>query len=111
MIDDADRRFGGEALAPAPLVDHEREFDLGAAGDLPGQQAAAAEKGAGAAFDRRPQAELRPSGMPAQEPLQLCLRLLERQRAIREVPSHFRIAVERVQRVEIAQFETAQYEA
>jgi hypothetical protein len=82
MLDDAERGLGGEALAPARLVDQVGELHLGPAGDGPGKKAAAAEEGTAPLLDRRPEAELRMARVALEEPLQLVAGLLEGARSV-----------------------------
>ena len=102
VLDDTERGLGGQAFAPARLVDQEGKLHFEPALDGPRQQPAAAQEGARRLLDRRPQPELGVPGVAVEEPLQFMPGFVERARAVREVAANLAIAVQRMERRQAA---------
>ena len=111
VADDASCGLGGQALAPAILLDHEREFNLISALDVPWQQTAPTQKLAGMAVNRGPQAQLGMNRVATHKPLEFLFRFLMGSSSVRKVPPDLRVSIERVQRLHILRLKVAQQKA
>jgi len=111
VTDDAQRGLGGQPPAPAFLLDHEREFNLIRALDVPWQQTAPTQKLAGMAVNCGPQSQFGMIGVATHEPFKFFFRFLKGSSSVRKVPPDLRISIERVQRLHIFWLKVAQQQA